>query len=219
VLHLPHERKLLKLKADAEKSIWILKPQASSCGRGIRLVTRDTLHTILPTKKAVVQRYLHQPHLILGVKYDLRLYVAVTSFDPLKVYLFAHGLVRFSTAKYTLNNLTSRFAHLTNYSINKKSAKFVEHPDDEAEAETGGVAGSGAAGGSEGGKEAAEPGVRAAGVPAGGHKWPLAALWKHLEEEVGAARVAQLRREISNLVVKTLIAADSEVSPQCLCVL
>lgn len=221
MLHLPHERKLLKLKADAEKSIWILKPQASSCGRGIRLITRETLPTVPLAKKAVVQRYLHQPHLIGGVKYDLRLYVAVTSFDPLKVYLFPHGFARFSTAKYTLKNLTSRFAHLTNYSVNKKSAKFVEPSgDDEAETaaetaagtETGGTEATDGSGGAVGGSEAAAaaaPG--AAGVVAGGHKWPLAALWAHLTLEVGAVRVAALRREISDLIVKTLIAADSEV--------
>jgi glutathione synthase/RimK-type ligase-like ATP-grasp enzyme len=83
----------------AEKSIWILKPQASSCGRGIRLVHKDNLQTISPEKKAVVQRYLSTPHLINGHKYDLRLYVLVTSTDPLRVYIFQHGLVRFSTNK------------------------------------------------------------------------------------------------------------------------
>lgn len=270
MLHLPNERKLLKLKAEAEKSIWILKPQASSCGRGIRLITRDNLNTIPPHKKAVVQRYLHQPHLINGVKYDLRLYVAVTSFDPLRVYLFEHGLVRFSTSKYTLKNLTSRFAHLTNYSINKKSAKFVEHVDggyvatagneEEEEAEmavaaaagegemsqevgatVGGAAddierasrcenpseqGAAAAadvaevGGEQEGDKSTGPkasassakgAAGAASAPAGGHKWPLSDLWVHLTAEFGAARVAKLKRDISDLIVKTLIAADSEV--------
>ena len=62
--------------------------------------------------------------LIDGRKFDLRLYVLVTSMEPLRVYLFEEGLVRFSTKRYSLRNLRSRFTHLTNYSINKKSGSF-----------------------------------------------------------------------------------------------
>lgn len=70
------------------------------------------------------QRYIHNPMLIDGRKFDLRLYVLVTSMEPLRVYLFEEGLVRFSTKRYSLKNLRSRFTHLTNYSINKKSGSF-----------------------------------------------------------------------------------------------
>lgn len=70
------------------------------------------------------QRYIHNPLLIDGRKFDLRLYVLVTSMEPLRVYLFEEGLVRFSTKRYSLRNLRSRFTHLTNYSINKKSGSF-----------------------------------------------------------------------------------------------
>lgn len=65
--------------------------------------------------------------LIDGRKFDLRLYVLVTSMEPLRVYLFEEGLVRLSTKRYTLKNLRSRYTHLTNYSINKKSGSFKVH--------------------------------------------------------------------------------------------
>ena len=71
-----------------------------------------------------MQRYIHNPMLIDGRKFDLRLYVLVTSMEPLRVYLFEEGLVRLSTKKYSLRNLRSRFTHLTNYSINKRSGSF-----------------------------------------------------------------------------------------------
>lgn len=73
------------------------------------------------------------PHLINNLKYDLRVYVLVTSYCPLKVYIYKDGLVRFATEKYSLDPklIGSQYVHLTNFSINKKNAKFVKN--DEAE--------------------------------------------------------------------------------------
>lgn len=66
-----------------------------------------------------------------GVGGWLRSYVLVTSFDPLRVYLFDNGLTRFCTEKYTVSHKTlkNRFAHLTNYSVNKHSDKFLKNED------------------------------------------------------------------------------------------
>lgn len=72
------------------------------------------------------------PHLIHGLKYDLRCYVLVTSYCPLKVYIYNDGLVRFATEPYTndVKTINQRFVHLTNFSINKKNtAKFVSNDD------------------------------------------------------------------------------------------
>ena len=65
--------------------------------------------------------------LLWGHKFDLRLYVVVTSFDPLRVYLYREGLVRIATEKYDLGkwNDEKKYSHLTNYSINKKNEKYV----------------------------------------------------------------------------------------------
>jgi hypothetical protein len=52
----------------------------------------------------------------------MRIYVVVTCFDPLRVYVYEDGLVRFATEKYSTadSTLKKRAMHLTNYSVNAK---------------------------------------------------------------------------------------------------
>jgi len=50
--------------------------------------------------------------------------LSITGVDPLRVYIHDEGLTRISTSKYSLKNLDNKFAHLTNYSINKKADVF-----------------------------------------------------------------------------------------------
>ena len=47
-------------------------------------------------------RYLADPLLIGGNKIDLRVYVYVSSYDPLMIYVFPDGLTRFATCKYAV---------------------------------------------------------------------------------------------------------------------
>ena len=55
----------------------IVKPEASSQGRGIFITKR--LEDINPKEHCVVQRYMRHPYLIDEYKFDLRIYVLVTS--------------------------------------------------------------------------------------------------------------------------------------------
>jgi hypothetical protein len=50
----------------------------------------------------IVQRYITNPLLIQGFKWDLRLYVLITSVSPLTIFIYDEGLVRFSTHKFSL---------------------------------------------------------------------------------------------------------------------
>jgi hypothetical protein len=70
--------------------------------------------------------------LIDDLKFDLRVYVALTSINPLRIYMYEDGLVRFATHKYkpfVANGKQSQYTHLTNYSLNKFSANFQNNTD------------------------------------------------------------------------------------------
>uniref|UniRef100_A0A8C4RHA5 Tubulin tyrosine ligase-like family, member 2 n=1 Tax=Erpetoichthys calabaricus TaxID=27687 RepID=A0A8C4RHA5_ERPCA len=96
---------------------WICKPVDLSRGRGIFIFQDFT--NLAYDSSVIVQKYISNPLLISGYKFDLRIYVCVKSFHPLTVYMYQEGLVRFATEKYSLNSLDNQYAHLTNTSINK----------------------------------------------------------------------------------------------------
>ena len=115
---------------EGKKSLWISKPWASSQGKGIYLV--DDINDIDLDEPWVVSRYIPNPLLINGHKFDLRIYVLVTSFDPLRVYVFKEGLTRFATEEYTTStSKKNKYIHLTNYSINKKNINWRTNEDTE----------------------------------------------------------------------------------------
>ncbi|XP_053666690.1 uncharacterized protein LOC128715798 [Anopheles marshallii] len=111
---------------------WIIKPPASARGTGIKVVNRWS--QIPKRKPLIVQRYIERPLLINGSKFDLRLYVLVTSMNPLRVYMHTDGLARFASVKYSEKSetLNDRYMHLTNYSINKLSNNYSQNEDADA---------------------------------------------------------------------------------------
>ena len=135
----------------------------------------------------VVSQYVSNPHLIHGFKYDLRIYALVTCFDPLKVYLFKEGLVRFATQKYTNNqkNTNTKFIHLTNYSINKKNEDYVKNT------------------GANGGNNAADDDDENAS------KWNLAQLKAHFEKT--GINFATVMYRIKDVIIKTLQSVEPHI--------
>ena len=107
--------------------VYIVKPDSGSQGDGIQLTPDPCKATWDASKERVVQQYLASPLLLGGLKFDLRLYVLVTSVEPLRAFLCHEGLARFAVNEYvppSRENMRDVHMHLTNYSLNKKSEAF-----------------------------------------------------------------------------------------------
>ena len=82
----------------------------------------NTKWASMPFKDAyVISRYIADPLLVGGKKFDLRLYALVTSYRPLRVYLHRDGFARFCSVKYSsdINEMDNHYVHLTNVAVQK----------------------------------------------------------------------------------------------------
>ncbi|XP_034414653.1 tubulin polyglutamylase ttll6 [Cyclopterus lumpus] len=109
---------------------YICKPDTGCQGKGI-VISRSS-KDIQAGEHMICQVYISRPFIIDGYKFDLRIYVLVTSCDPFSIFMFKEGLARFCTTKYnepTHGNVEDVCMHLTNYSINKSSENFIRDED------------------------------------------------------------------------------------------
>ncbi|KAM6046104.1 inactive polyglycylase TTLL10 isoform 1-T2 [Theristicus caerulescens] len=130
-----------------EEQIWICKPSCSNQGRGIFLLKNPAAANTLQAKlhgteeylldkrvqrKApqarIVQRYIHQPLLLEGKKFDVRSYLLIACTAPYVVF-FAQGYVRLTCVNYDAasDDLT---VHLTNQYMQKKNSLYSQLKDE-----------------------------------------------------------------------------------------
>ncbi|CAH8848174.1 unnamed protein product [Trichobilharzia szidati] len=105
---------------------YILKPDNGCQGRGI-YITKNA-KDIRPLENMICQVYISKPFLIDGYKFDMRIYVLLTSCDPLRLFVFKDGLVRFTTCSYAepnQRNVHDMYMHLTNYAVQKHSDSYI----------------------------------------------------------------------------------------------
>jgi hypothetical protein len=151
----------------------------------------------------VVQEYMEDPLLIDGRKFDLRLYVGVTSFDPLVAYLHQDGLVRFAAEAYDNEHAENRFGHLTNYSLGRKLEQkyskelavqmgLIDSVDDPR-------------------LEDPEANIQLPHVSLQ-LKWPMQKLHERLASDFGAPAVAKLQDDIDRVIVSMLLAAGRSIN-------
>lgn len=113
---------LLKRQSSVEEApMWVLKDPAGDRGEGVKVIAgpedlkKDHHHGL------IVQQYIGNPYLLNGYKFTVRAYGLITSFDPLRVYVFRNGFVHMATDKYdpSPENVGNIYMHLTNPDINK----------------------------------------------------------------------------------------------------
>ena len=212
----------------APLNLWLAKPATQSRGRGIAFVhSADHAQRLCHPRATpasdreqyVVQRYVADPLLIDGRKFDLRVYVLVTSSEPLEAFVYQEGFARFCGTDYDVTG-PDLAGHLTNVAFQRDAAKnggkaetslplSITHGGRVAGGEPrpagveggagGGAGGDGAAGGKGAGWEwafdaAGDEGWRElceewAGLD-GGTKIPLSRLWALLEERGMPGRAA-----------------------------
>mmetsp|Transcript_36388 Transcript_36388/g.57919 ORF Transcript_36388/g.57919 Transcript_36388/m.57919 type:complete len:823 (+) Transcript_36388:101-2569(+) len=120
---------------DGYQNIWILKPAGKSRGRGIQLSAR--LENILEIgvgrgaeARWIAQKYIEDPMIIHGKKFDIRQWVVVTRWNPLCVWFYQDCYLRFSFKDYDPKKLKNVYAHLTNNSISKHADDFEDCADE-----------------------------------------------------------------------------------------
>lgn len=121
------------MRSRKKMKTYIVKPSNGAQGHGINLYRNA--EKIPASEHFIVQQYIHKPLLLDGYKFDLRVYVLVTSCDPLRIFLFNDGLVRLATEKYLLpheSNISHLYMHLTNYSVNKHNEFYKKNVSPDA---------------------------------------------------------------------------------------
>nr|XP_054601526.1 probable tubulin polyglutamylase TTLL9 [Nothobranchius furzeri] len=140
---LPSEYHLFVEEFKRNPGTWIMKPAAKSQGKGIFLFRKlkdvtdwkkDSFHTeeqkdAAHVESYVAQRYIENPYLLNGRKFDLRVYVLVTSYIPLKAWLYRDGFARFSNTRFFLGTINDKHMHLTNVSVQKTAPDYNPEKD------------------------------------------------------------------------------------------
>ena len=140
VLHQDMSGFIEEFKKDPN-ALWILKPSNRCQGQGITLVNKtakvkkmnfiskiinENYSSIVINDSYVISKYIDNPFLVGQKKFDMRIYALVTSFHPLKAYLFQQGFCRFCNEKFSVdvNDIDNIYVHLTNVAIQKKYEKY-----------------------------------------------------------------------------------------------
>lgn len=121
----PDELNMIEYNLQHKNKFYIFKHGAGSLGKQVFLIKSiDELKKITNKYKSkyhIIQEYIHNPLLIDGYKFDLRLYIFVNRIKPLEMYLYKDGLIRLCSEKYiepNEENCNNQYVHITNTAVN-----------------------------------------------------------------------------------------------------
>jgi len=109
------------------------KNSKDKSGKDINEPQKNIIKKIKKVSKngdVIVSRYI-ESSTINDKKYDIRIMCLITSYDPLMIYLYDDGIIRFATEKYSedVKSLNNNYIHLTNVSINEKNPNYIRNSD------------------------------------------------------------------------------------------
>jgi tubulin---tyrosine ligase len=107
------------------KNIWIVKPgENTNRGNGISVCSdlNEIRSLVLQSSDAestfIIQRYIDNPLLIHGRKFDFRCYGVMTSVNGhLKGYFYEDAYIRTSCKEFDIEDVHNKFIHLTNDAV------------------------------------------------------------------------------------------------------
>lgn len=114
-----------------EYPVFAWKLQGTTGGSGVKLLSRskvrDSTQEFNRSTGGLLQGYVHNPITYWGYKVDLRLYLAVTSLNPLRLYVSRTGMFRvaYPGAIYNISDLSDLSAHVTNCHFRSRSKHYV----------------------------------------------------------------------------------------------
>jgi len=79
----------------------------------------DETCTVSSKKNWIIQKYIENPLLIMNRKVDIRVWVVVSSWNPLKIYYFKEPYVRFGCNDYDPKTPSNIYSHLTNKAVSQ----------------------------------------------------------------------------------------------------
>lgn len=127
--------------SDGCHNAWIIKPGHSSRGRGIKCMSNllDIMKYCLKRKHAtIVQKYVETPMLLSAKKFDIRMWICVTDWNPMTLWAFDPCYLRICVQDHALTDLEDVYKHLCNRCVQVKSGQYV---GTEAEAAAAGASG------------------------------------------------------------------------------
>ena len=126
---LPEDKEIILEKFNnytfKENDLWIYKPPKGSLGIGIKLLKKkeDFL------KSSFISKYISNPLLLYKRKFHIRMYVVVTGFLPLKIYIFNEGQVMQASSDYIydIKKMHKKTSMLTNVFQNGKKPGYKKN--------------------------------------------------------------------------------------------
>ena len=129
----PEEKDIIETKfknytfKNKKKDIWMVKPNIGLGGFNISILNN---FSSIKFKHYIITKYLENPYLIRGFKFDIRFHGLISTIKPLKLYLYKEGFVRLASEKHNFSSSLplNKFAFLTNLDTNKLNKGKYKYP-------------------------------------------------------------------------------------------